>query len=54
MGSLHDTEDALAEQTVADVFMHACLRLHPCLAWEVARCLARLVLALLSAPTFWR
>lgn len=53
MRDLYDTDEALAEQALADAFVHcACDRAS--LAWEVVGCITGLVLALLSAPAFWR
>jgi hypothetical protein len=54
MRSLYDTDAALAEHATADVFTHTCDDRTGALAWEIAGCIAGLVLALLSAPTFWR
>ena len=54
MPSLHDTDKALAEQALADLSHHTHDDRAGSLAWEVAGCIAALVLALLSAPAFWR
>jgi hypothetical protein len=54
MRDLHKSDDALAEQAMADTFTHTRNDRARSLAWEVAGCIAGLVLALLSAPPFWR
>jgi hypothetical protein len=54
MPDLYATDEGLAEQALSDAF--ACTREDRAgsLAWEVAGCIAGLVLALLSTPAFWR
>ncbi|WP_298233910.1 hypothetical protein [uncultured Azohydromonas sp.] len=52
MGDLYATDAALAEQAVADAFTHTRNDRTGSFAWEVAGCIAGLVLALLSAPAF--
>ncbi|WP_157118895.1 hypothetical protein [Azohydromonas lata] len=53
MADLYATDATLAEQAVADAFAHARNDRAGSLAWEVAGCIAGLLLALLSAPAFW-
>jgi hypothetical protein len=53
MHRLYDTDDTLAEQALADAFRHTRNDHARSLAWEIAGCVAGLVLALLSAPAFW-
>jgi hypothetical protein len=54
MPDLYALDAALAEQALADLFAGTRNSRAGSLLWEVAGCIAGLLLALASAPAFWR
>jgi hypothetical protein len=55
MRDLYEPDEALAEHAFAHAHAFSCTRngFPRDLAWEIAGCIAGLVLAVLSAPAFW-